>query len=83
MRLRHTSSENGVNRSVDQQSATFSKTPKDGDTALRQRTGKHENLEQALFLWISAIGSKNAIINDDVLIEKAKKFGIELGVQDF
>ena len=61
----------------------WTSTPKDGDTALCQRSGKHENLEQALFLWFSDVRSKNAIINDDMLIEKAKKFGVELGVQDF
>ena len=50
---------------------------------LRQRTGKHENLEQALFLWFNDVRSKNAIVNDDMLIEKAKTFGGQLGVQDF
>ena len=58
----------------------WSSTPKDSDTMQRQRTGKHENLEQALFLWFNDVRSKNAIINDDMLIEKAKTFGGQLGV---
>ena len=61
----------------------WSSTPKDSDTMLRQRTGKHENLEQALFLWFNDVRLKNAIVNDDMLIEKAKTFGGQLGVQDF
>ena len=52
------------------------------DTTLRQRSGKHENLEQALFTWYTNVRSKK-VINDDMLLEKAKMIGEQLGVQDF
>ena len=58
-------------------------TPKDGDSSLRQRMGRYDNLEQVLFLWFNDIRAKNTIINDDMLIEKAKIYGNQLGVQDF
>ena len=61
----------------------WTSTPKDGDSSLRQRMGRHDNLEQALFLWFNDVRAKNAIINDDMLIEKAKTYGNQLGVQDF
>ena len=61
----------------------WTSTPKDEDSSLRQRMGRHDNLEQALFLWFSDVRAKNAIINDDMLIEKAKTYGNQLGVQDF
>ena len=61
----------------------WTSTPKDGDSSLRQRMGRHDNLEQALFLWFNDVRAKNAIINDDMLIEKPKTYGNQLGVQDF
>ena len=61
----------------------WTSTPKDGDSSLHQRMGRHDNLEQALFLWFNDGRPKNAIINDDMLIEKAKTYGNQLGVQDF
>ena len=61
----------------------WSSVPKDGDSSLRQRSGKHENLEQALYMWFTDVRSKQAIINDDMLLDKAKTFGAQLGVQDF
>ena len=53
-------------------------TPKDGDTSLRQWTGRFENLEQALFLWFNDIRARN-----DMLIEKAKTYRNQLRIQDF
>ena len=52
---------------------------KDGDTSLCQRTGSYENLEQRL----ERHESKDAIISDDMLIEKAKMYGNPLIVQEF
>ena len=52
---------------------------KDGDIILCQRTGKYKNFEQTL----QRSESKDAIINDDRLIEKAKMYGNQFGVQDF
>ncbi|MEW8693664.1 MAG: hypothetical protein AB2535_21740 [Candidatus Thiodiazotropha endolucinida] len=63
--------------------AKWTNASKDGDTTVRQRTGKHENIEQALFLWFSDVRSKNAYVNDQMLVEKAKFFGDELKVDDF
>ena len=55
----------------------------DMHAAKRQRTAKHTDLEEALFLWFSDIRAKNAIVTDDILREKAKQFGVELNITDF
>ena len=52
---------------------------KDGDTSLCQRTGSFENLEQRL----ERHESKDAIISDGMLIERAKMDGNQLGGQEF
>ena len=35
----------------------WSSVPKDGDSSLRQRSGKHEKLEQALYRWFTDVRS--------------------------
>ena len=57
--------------------------PKDTESTLRQRTGRHDNLENALFLWFHDVRAKGAVISDEMLIEKGKKFGEDLYIQDF
>ena len=52
----------------------WTSTPKDGDSSLRQRMGRHDTLEQALLLWFNDVRAKNSIINDDMLTEKAKTY---------
>ena len=49
----------------------------------RARHAKHDRLEKALFLWLGDMNSQNAVVNDEMLIEKAKKLGFELQVSDF
>ena len=51
--------------------------------AKRQKTAKHTDLEQALWLWFSNFRAQNGVITDDILRAKAKKFGAELGISDF
>ena len=41
--------------------------------AKRQKTAKHTDLEEALFLWFSDHRAKNGIVSDDILRTKAKK----------
>lgn len=52
-------------------------------TLLRERKPQHKELEDALFLWMQDLSSQKAIINDAMLIQKAKAFGEQLGVKDF
>ena len=54
-------------------------TMKDGDKSLCQRTGRHDNLEQRY----ERHESKDAIISDGMLIQKAKMYGNQLGDQEF
>ena len=55
------------------------------DTALRRHSGLHGNLEEALFTWYSDTVSKDEhdVINDQILIEKARYFGEQLNIGDF
>jgi len=48
----------------------------------RQRTAKHTDQEQVLFLSISVMRIKNVIVTDAILRTKAKKFGTELHIID-
>ena len=48
--------------------------------AKRQKTAKHTDLEQALWLWFSNFRAQNGVVTDDILRAKAKQFGAELGI---
>ncbi|KAJ8299278.1 hypothetical protein KUTeg_023338 [Tegillarca granosa] len=52
----------------------------DDTNVIRQRAGKHEKLEEALYMWFSEVRAQNAFITDQMLIEKAKVFGQDLNV---
>jgi len=45
----------------------------------RKTGGRHADLEQALFLWITYARNDNLILTNDILIEKAKRLSIKLG----
>ncbi|XP_041362869.1 tigger transposable element-derived protein 6-like [Gigantopelta aegis] len=49
----------------------------------RARNAKNQKLEEALYLWLSDMSSKNAAINDQMLIEKAKNQGGKINITDF
>ena len=53
------------------------------DSSKRIRPGQHPNLETALLLWLNDVRSRNAIVNDEMMLEKAKKFGAELNIENF
>ena len=52
-------------------------------TRKRHRSAHHSDMEKALFLWFSQTRANNISVTDDILREKAKKFGEELGITDF
>jgi hypothetical protein len=43
----------------------------------------HKDMESALYLWFTNARAQNIIITDDILREKAKRFGNELGITEF
>ena len=49
----------------------------------RDRPYKKPLLENARFTWINDVRAKNLPVNSNMLIQKAKKFGEELGVVIF
>lgn len=50
--------------------------------AFRNRGPKFSQLEECLFTWFTQVRQQNGIITDDVLKEKAKKFGTDLGISE-
>ena len=50
--------------------------------AKRLRPAKHDAMEKALFLWFTSARAKNLPISKDVLRNKAKQFGRDLGVDE-
>ena len=58
--------------------------PMQGSTnSARNRSCKEPLLESALSMWFNDVRTKNLPVNSDMIIEKAKKFGGELGVVGF
>ena len=49
---------------------------------LRSRPALYVNLEDCVFLWMSQVQSKGAIISDDILLEKAKELWEKIAVSD-
>ena len=59
---------------------TITNSPK--SKRVRHRSGKHEDLENALFMWFNDMRSKNAMISDEMLICKAKIFGQHFEIEE-
>ena len=55
----------------------------DSPDLLRYRKPKHQELEDAVFLWFTDMSSHHAAINDEMLITKAKTLGDQLDIKDF
>ena len=49
----------------------------------RHRSAMHKDMESALYLCFINARAQNIIIMDDILREKAKSFGNELGITEF
>ncbi|KAJ8307180.1 hypothetical protein KUTeg_015264, partial [Tegillarca granosa] len=66
------------------QIAKFKLLNTNDSNVIRQRAGKHEKLEEALYMWFSDVRAddRNAFITDQMLIEKAKVFGQDLNVDN-
>ena len=41
----------------------------------RHRSAMHQDMESALYLWFTNARAQNIIITNDILREKAKRFG--------
>ena len=50
---------------------------------LRSRQPKHQQLEEAVFMWFSDMTAHHAAVNDEMLMTKAKTLGEQLNIQDF
>ena len=48
----------------------------------KKRTGYHEEIEKALWLWFCNIRSRNLAVSDEMLQEKGREFGQRLGVSE-
>ena len=53
------------------------------DKKVRDRKPQHEKLETALILWFGQLRAKDALLNDRLLVEKAKQLAEGLNVTDF
>ncbi len=49
----------------------------------RDRPPKHVQMEDALFIWLNNMTSKNVAVSDMMLTEKAKEFGRAMNITDF
>lgn len=45
------------------------------------KTGKHQNLDNAVLLWFQTMQSKNAIISGPVILEKAKQYAMQMNLE--
>ncbi len=52
-------------------------------TRTHARPAQHENLEDALLLWINNMASRNTAVNDMMIIEKARELGDKLDITNF
>lgn len=50
---------------------------------VRHRGAQWDNLEQALMQWFAQLRSRNAVLTDRLLLEKAKALAVLLGIADF
>ena len=49
---------------------------------LRHKHGQHPDLESALQLWLNDVRARNAVVNDEMMLEKAKWFGKQLNIDN-
>ena len=49
----------------------------------KKRAPKHEQLEEALFLWFGQARNAHLPLSEKILIEQAQNFGIALGIENF
>ena len=57
-------------------------TTEDSGNSIRKRAPKFEELETCLYTWFAQARNKQAIICDEILIEKAKFFGKKLEIPE-
>ena len=55
----------------------------DNSSLSHGRHAKNQKLEGAMYLWLSDMSGRNAVINDWMLIEKVKELDVKLNVTDF
>ena len=55
----------------------------ENDFNIRIRDAKYPDLEECLYTWQKINVKKHIPISDDMLIEKAKDFGVLFGARDF
>ncbi|XP_062578214.1 tigger transposable element-derived protein 6-like [Saccostrea cucullata] len=58
-------------------------TQADSEGLTKSRNPKHQQLDDALYLWFTDMSAHHAAINDDMLLTKARQLGEQLGVTDF
>ncbi|XP_056017299.1 tigger transposable element-derived protein 6-like [Ostrea edulis] len=49
----------------------------------RHRSAHNTDLEKALFIWFTQVRTKNIPVTGDMIIEKGKQYGTELGISNF
>ena len=57
--------------------------PEDCVEFTRARHARHEQLEEAVFSWLTYMTSHQATVSDEMLVEKAREFGEQLGITNF
>lgn len=57
--------------------------PADSEDSTRSRNAQHQQLDDALYLWFSDMSAHHALINDEMLLTKARQLGQQIGVTDF
>jgi hypothetical protein len=55
----------------------------DSKDLTRNRNAKHQQLDDAIYLWFSDMTAHHAAIKDEMLLTKAKQLGEQLNVADF
>ena len=49
----------------------------------RKRTGRFEEIDIAMEKWFSAVRARKQIVSGSMILQKAKDFAIELGIQPY
>lgn len=57
--------------------------PADSEGLTKSRNAKHQQLDDALYLWFTDMSAHHAAINDEMLLTKARQLGEQLGITDF
>ena len=56
---------------------------KDSGDVLRAKTAMHTPMESVLYTWFTDVRGRGLALSDDMMITKAKEYGLKLGVTDF